>query len=99
MCFLISEVPLYAIAYRRGLLIRVPLSSEFGTIKPDSGLGFHVNNLIFFEVVPSPLSSGSRRLIAASIYDEYSAGPSIRSICTRYHFTMTHVIQVCCNFC
>ena len=30
-------------------------------------------------------------LIAASIYDEYSIGPSIRPICTRYCFTMTNM--------
>ena len=37
-------------------------------------------------------------LIAASIYDNYSVGPSIRPICTRYCFTMTNLIQVCSNF-
>ena len=37
-------------------------------------------------------------LIAASIYDEYSTGPSIRPICTRCCLTMTNVIQVCSNF-
>ena len=35
-------------------------------------------------------------LIAASIYDKYSIGPSNRSIFTRC-FTMTNMIQVCGN--
>ena len=37
-------------------------------------------------------------LIAASIYDKLSRGPSIRPVCTRYCFTMTSMIQVCSNF-
>ena len=37
-------------------------------------------------------------LIAASIHDEYSVGPSIRRICTRCWFTMTSMIQVCSEF-
>ena len=37
-------------------------------------------------------------LIAASIYDRYLVGPSIRLICTRCCFTMTHMIQVCGNW-
>ena len=37
-------------------------------------------------------------LIAASIHDKYSVGPSIRPICTRSCFTMTNMIQVCSNF-
>ena len=37
-------------------------------------------------------------LIAASIYDKYSVGPSIRPICTRCCFTITNMIQVCSNF-
>ena len=36
--------------------------------------------------------------IATRIYDEYSAGPSIRSICTRCCLTMTNMIQVCSKF-
>ena len=38
-----------------------------------------------------------RNRISASIYVEYSVGPSIRPICTRYCFTMTNMIQVCSN--
>ena len=34
-------------------------------------------------------------LIAASNHDAHSVGPSIRPICTRCYFTMTHMIQVC----
>ena len=34
-----------------------------------------------------------RNLIAASIYDQHSVGPSILSICTRCCFTMTDMIQ------
>jgi len=34
-------------------------------------------------------------LIAASIHDKYSVGPSIRPIYTRCCFTMTNMIQVC----
>ena len=34
-------------------------------------------------------------LIAASIYDPCSIGPSFRSICTRCFFTKTNTIQVC----
>ena len=37
-------------------------------------------------------------LIAASIYDKHSVGPSIRLICTRCCFRMTNVIQMCSNF-
>ena len=37
-------------------------------------------------------------LVAASIHDEYSIGPSIRLTCTRYCFTMTKLIQVCSKF-
>ena len=37
-------------------------------------------------------------LIAASIYDKYSACPSFRQICTRCRFTMPNMIQVCSNF-
>ena len=37
-------------------------------------------------------------LIAASIHEKYSEGPSIRPICTRYCFTMTCTIQVYSNF-
>ena len=37
-------------------------------------------------------------LIAASIYDKYSAGLSFRPIYTRHYFTMTHMIQACGNF-
>jgi len=36
-------------------------------------------------------------LIAASIYDNYSVGPSIRPICTRCCFTKTNMIRVCRN--
>jgi len=39
-----------------------------------------------------------RNLIAVSICDRYSVGPSIRPMCTRYCFTMTNMIQVCSNF-
>ena len=44
------------------------------------------------------LSHQFQHLIAASIYDKYLVGPSIRPICTRYCFTMTNVIQVCSRF-
>ena len=37
-------------------------------------------------------------LIAASICDKYSVGPSIRPTCTRCCFTMTNIIQACSNF-
>ena len=37
-------------------------------------------------------------LIAASVYDKYSVGPSIRPVCTKCCFTMTNMIQVCSNF-
>ena len=37
-------------------------------------------------------------LIAASMYSKYSAGPSIRPICTRNCFTMTNMLEVCSNF-
>ena len=37
-------------------------------------------------------------LIAASIYDKYSVGPSILPIGTRCCFTMTNLIQMCSNF-
>ena len=37
-------------------------------------------------------------LIAASIYDRYSVGPSIQSICTRWCCTMTNVIHVSSDF-
>ena len=43
-------------------------------------------------------SRPSRNSIAASIYDKYWAGPSIRPICTRCCFTMTRMIQACSNF-
>ena len=36
--------------------------------------------------------------ITVSIYDEYSAGPSIRFICTRCFFTLINMIQVCIKF-
>ena len=46
------------------------------------------------------LGTGGGRddLIAGSIYDEYSVGPSIQPVCTTYCFTMTNMIQVCSNF-
>ena len=44
------------------------------------------------------LQERSQYLIAASVYDEYPGGPSIRPICTRCCFTMTSMIQVCSNF-
>ena len=37
-------------------------------------------------------------LIAASMYDKYSVGPSIRSTCTRCSFTMTNMIRVRSSF-
>jgi hypothetical protein len=37
-------------------------------------------------------------LIAASIYNRYSQGPSIRSIHTIWCFTMIHMIQMCSVF-
>ena len=37
-------------------------------------------------------------LTAASTHGIYSVDPSIRPICTRCCFTMTHMIQVCGNF-
>ena len=36
-------------------------------------------------------------LISVTNYDEYSAGPSIRPICTRNCLTMNNMIQVCSN--
>ena len=36
-------------------------------------------------------------LIAASVYDQYSIGPSLRPICTRWYLTMNNMIQVCSN--
>ena len=44
------------------------------------------------------LQERSQYLIAASVYDEYPGGPSIRPIFTRCCFTMTSMIQVCSNF-
>ena len=44
------------------------------------------------------LSLRRRDLIAASISDQYSIGPSNRRICTRCCFTKTNMIQVCSNF-
>jgi len=41
---------------------------------------------------------GLRDLIAVSVYDKHSVGPSIRTICTRCCFTMTDMIQVCSSF-
>jgi hypothetical protein len=41
---------------------------------------------------------GCRDLIAASIYENYSIGPSIRPICTRCCPTVTNEIQVCSSF-
>ena len=38
-----------------------------------------------------------RDMIAASVYDKDSVGPSIRPGCTRCCFTMTNTIQVCNN--
>ena len=43
---------------------------------------------------PEPLRPN---LIAASIYDKCSVGPSIRPICTRCCFKMTYLVQVCSN--
>ena len=37
-------------------------------------------------------------LTAVSIYDKYSIGPSMRSMCTRCCFTMTNMMQVWSNF-
>ena len=37
-------------------------------------------------------------LIAASIYNKYSIGPSIRSIWNRCCLTMTDIVQVCSDF-
>ena len=37
-------------------------------------------------------------LTAESISDKYSAGPSIRPICTRCCSTITYMIHVCSNF-
>ena len=39
-----------------------------------------------------------RDFIPTSIYDRYSVGPSVRSICTRCCFTITDMIQVCSKF-
>ena len=78
--------------------IRGPLTCEYGTLKqsrPDSGLVFQVKVLKTCQGVPSLSGSDS---IAASIYNKYSVGPSIRPICTRCCFTMTDVIQVSSNF-
>ena len=63
-------------------------------IRPDvAGEGSHIHASLSLTVRnPSP------HLIAASIYDKYSVGPSIRRICTRSYFTMTKRIQVCSNF-
>ena len=41
---------------------------------------------------------GGQDLIAVSIHDDYSIGPSIRPICARFCFTMTNMILVCSNF-
>ena len=37
-------------------------------------------------------------LMPASVYDECSVGPSFRSICSRWCFSMTNMIQVGINF-
>ena len=37
-------------------------------------------------------------LIVASVYDKYPVGPSIRSICTRFCFTMTNMTQASGDF-
>ena len=37
-------------------------------------------------------------LIAVSVYDGNSVGPSTQPICTRWCFTMTNMIQACSNF-
>ena len=74
----------------------------------------HTNSALYFEGTgfgaragqcSRALSPGksSRRgwqgaLIPASICHEYSVGLSIRPICTRWCFTMTHMIRVCSNF-
>ena len=44
-------------------------------------------------------SQSRQDLIAVSMYDIYSVGPSIRPMCVRYFFTMNYMIQVCSNFC
>ena len=48
--------------------------------------------------VLQPCSRFATNLTPVSIYDKYSAGPSIRPICTRCCLTMTDVIQACGNF-
>ena len=50
-----------------------------------------------FERMLAPIVEGTTcwNLIAVSIYDEYSAGPSILQICTRRFFTMLNMIQAC----
>ena len=91
--FLMSEVPLYSVPRRpwpEGLNDRslqkkkVALGERFlGTRSPRGG------------------ACGQRKcvdLIAASIHDNYSVGPSIRPICTRCCLTMTYMIQVCSYF-
>ena len=52
-----------------------------------------------FKRMLAPIVEGTTcwNLIAASIYDEYSVGPSIQQICTRRFFTMLNMIQACSN--
>ena len=64
------------------------------------GIGQNGSSFIMVSLSPQLLVAGALRtdLIAASIYDEYSIGPSTLLICTRHCFTMTNMIQVCGNF-
>jgi len=48
-------------------------------------------------ILPWRSPAASRDLLAASIYDKCSVGPSVRPIWTRYCFTMTNMIKVCSN--
>ena len=44
--------------------------------------------------LPNPAFAQDPDLIAATVHDEYSVGPSIRPSCTRCCFIMTNMIQV-----
>ena len=50
------------------------------------------------EIVLVPRENGMSDPIRTSIHDEYSVGPSVRTICTRCCFTSTNMIQVCGSF-
>ena len=60
--------------------------------------GEHARSYWFNAYYTASFGSTSSDLIAASIYDKHSVGPSIRPIYTRCYSTMTNMIQVCRNF-